>query len=292
MMPEQMDLMALWFETDSASPPHHERAADFYFPLILRSAESASRRITTNGIRLLLLTIIFCVIPFHAMQMPPRKIILRTTELRSAGQLMLKERALISLMPICGIECMRLLNAPVDLINFNTEYVAQCCSEIEDYANMRYPKYVPKDPPAAAPLHKVITSAHEKKRFDILQIIVEKYYAPIQWPALCLLARAGYADACSILLDLSYTDANCVDHMARTPLMNAALYGQEDVVALLLERNDIDLLYKGRCNKDACQLAKDAWQSVKEERQKNKYKSIILLLENSLENKKTKRVES
>ena len=221
-----------------------------------------------------IIIIFFCAeiyaVPLSAMQMSYKKIELRKQELRTASQLTLKEKALVSLMRIHGLGCMQLLNKPIDLVNFNNSYVAQCRYEIEGYANIRYPLYVPKDPPAAAPLSKVITSAHEKKRFDILQIIVEKYYASMDWPVLCLLAGSYYTDACKILLSLDYINANCVDHHLRTPLMNAAMNGKTDNVKLLLERPDVDLTCKNRCGADALKLA-----------QENKHVEVVILLENA-----------
>ena len=230
------------------------------------------------------LIIFFCAEIYassSAMQVLHKKIELRKSELRSAHQLTLKEKALISLMRVHGIECTKFLNTPVDLIYFNYAHVAQCCREIEDYATIRYPDYVPKDPPAAAPLSMIVHQAYEKKRHDILRIIVEHYYATRQWPALCLLARGGYIEACKILLSLNYVNVNCVDHMLRTPLMNAALNGKADIVELLLKRKDIDILHQDRCNKNAQRLASEHRQN-----------EIVIMLENASHNKKTKKIES
>ena len=161
----------------------------------------------------------------------------------------------------------------------NRYYYQPLCFEIDQMLNRPYPAQL-FHAPAAQPLNKlveVVEEMHQKKRFELLAIINERYYAKLKWPAITLLAGAGYCNTVKILLDAG-ADINDRDLLLRTPLICAAKTGKADVVQLLIERNaDLDCI-------DACKYA------AAKHAAEHKHESILDLIHAKKKEKKKKQI--
>ena len=229
------------------------------------------------------------------MQMPYRRIYLPKPEFRSAQKIAvssLREHIILYLVAKHGSHylhevCTKIPTATTKpLLDWWDTYIRKCREEIEADSEIketiRSLPYVQKNHPLPAqPLDAFINLAYEKKRFDLITVIGERYYTErSEWPALCLLSAAGYLKSCQRLCS-GYVEINCRDHHRKTPLMEAAQKGKKEVVAFLLTQDDVDLSCKTICEKDALKLA-----------QENNQSEIVTMLKNALQHKKTKKDES
>lgn len=228
------------------------------------------------------------------MQIPYKKLMLKKPEVRSAGQVALSSLHDCIFLNLLAKHSSYYLHdvfrknhtaTTIDLLNWWDTYIQQCLQEIEmDYGikqtSQKLSQVQQNNPPSAQPLKAFIEKARGKKRYDLIALLGERYYALNQWPALCLLAHSGYLDACRVLCS-GYIEINCRDHTLKTPLMRAAQTGKTDVVKFLINFPHIDLSCQTRCNEDALKLA-----------QNNNHHEIVKMLEEALQNKKTQEKES
>lgn len=147
-----------------------------------------------------------------------------------------------------------------DIRDSATTYYNNCyassCAEIDGMLQKKYPELL-LHAPAAQPIDKIVNELYQKKRFDLLKVINERYYARLKWPAITLLASAGHLTAVKILLATGIDTINDRDLYLRTPLICAARNGHPEVVEYLIE-NGANLDCIDLCNKyDAIKYAQE-----------------------------------
>ncbi len=173
-----------------------------------------------------------------------------------------------------------------DLKSDSREYYKLCCHEIDQMLEQRYPDSLPKSPPAQ-PLHKLINEIFKKRRFELLAIVNQRYYAQLKWPAITLLASAGYTIALKVLLDEG-ADINARDLLKYTAAGRAAKNGKLETVKLLIQRG-ADLTCIDVCQKTAAQHAADGIKNAKSignEKNAQIFEEILQLINAKLEKNK------
>ena len=190
-------------------------------------------------------------------------------ELKDYRVLTLKEICFATGIKRCGVDFItqmqgvshRPLKITADLQRDANGYLTSCFYQIDTLIGKRYPSGVYfVHEPAAQPLNKVVLCAHARKRFDVLKVVMDYYYAKNKWPAITLLAGAGYYESVKILLECNDL-INRRDFLLRTPLMCAARNNHLEIVHLLVERNaDISLV--DACNLNAVQHAREKKHNV------------------------------
>lgn len=231
---------------------------------------SASKaRISNHIVYILFILILFCLNSATSMHRQPatviiKKPIIHTPEVKSYRVFSLKEICFAYGIKMYGQDFMNRFvehsttkkDAPKDLKEDAIKYYCTCFHEIDACLGKRYPTshYFLHEPPAQ-PINKIIMLAHAKKRFDLVKIVMEYYYANHKWPAITLLAGAGYFDSVKILLECG-DQVNHRDFLLRTPLMCAARNNQLEVIHELLKHNP-DTTLIDACNLNALQHARE-----------------------------------
>lgn len=149
----------------------------------------------------------------------------------------------------------RKLQAPQDLLDEAERIKKELCGEIDTILKRRYPSQLIHEPPAQ-PINALVHEIAQKQRMELLAVVNARYFACLGWPAITLLAGAGYFKGVKILLDAG-ANPNAKNFLLRTPLMCAAKSGRLEIVELLLER-DIDLVCQDACKYDAMRHARES----------------------------------
>lgn len=149
----------------------------------------------------------------------------------------------------------RKLQAPQDLIDEARALQKELCAEIDYILKRRYPSQLIHEPPAQ-PINALVQEIVQKRRLELLAMVNARYFACLGWPAITLLAGAGYFGSVKLLLD-SGADANAKNFLLRTPLICAAKCGRVEIVQILLEAG-VDLECKDACKYDALRHARES----------------------------------
>jgi len=197
-----------------------------------------------------------------AMQREPAIVVIKRPvihkpEIKHYSLLSLKEQCFVYGIKMYGKDFMKQLVEqskaralpPHDLIEQAEKFYHACVQEIDACIGRKYPSshYFLHEPPAQ-PINKVMREARAKQRLDFIKILKDSYYANNKWPAITMLAGAGYLTSVGLLLELG-EDINKRDLLLRTPLMCAAKNGKVEVTQFLLDHHaDIKLIDACKCD--------------------------------------------